>query len=413
VSETLRVAVFTNTFVPDVNGVANAVDMFRTELMRRGHLVYVFAPAPRKEDPLADDPHVIRFPSLRIFDLDYHAAFPVSRHARRALRDVEFDIVHTHHPIWVGVWGASYARRRNIPLVTTIHTHYELFARFVPLPEGWVRRYLRRSVRRYCNACHLVTTPGASTARHLRRLGVERPTMVLPNGLPLARFEEATGDEVRARYGLTGKFVMGYLGRLSPEKQVHVVIQVAARVFAQRPEAHLLVVGDGPARGELEALTRSLGIQQQVTFAGTINHSEVHKYHAAFDVLLSASRGDTMPLAYAETMAAGTPVVATVGFGAIDMIADGVNGFLISRIHATDQMTELVLKLASDRRLREKLSRQAREYSKRWRVDIATDRLLYVYDVTRRLARGEPVELGAPVEWPGVARARADRRRKE
>lgn len=407
--ETLRVAVFTNTYVPDVNGVANAVDTFRQELMRRGHIVYVFSPATRKEDPLADDPHVIRFPSLRIFDLDYHAAFPISRRARRALRDVKFDIVHTHHPIWVGVWGASYARRRNIPLVTTIHTHYELFARFVPLPEAWVRRYLRRSVRRYCNACHLVTTPGMSTARHLRRLGVERPTMVLPNGLPLARFEQATGDEVRARYGLASKFVMGYLGRLSPEKQVHVVIQAAARVFAQRPETHLLLVGDGPARDELEVLVRDLGIQQRVTFAGTVAHTEVHKFHAAFDVLLSASRGDTMPLAYIESMAAGTPVVATVGFGAIDMVADGVNGFLISRIHAVEQMTDLVLRLASDAKLRETLSRQAREYAKRWRVDVATDRLLQVYDFTRRLARGEQVELEAPAEWPGVARARDER----
>ncbi len=400
----LRIAIFTNTFIPDVNGVANAVNTFRQELLRRGHAVYVFAPAPKHEGVGGDDPLVFRFPSVQIFDLDYQAAFPFSMTAQRALRGVNFDLVHTHHPLWVGEWGRMFAKSHKLPLITTVHTHYELFAQFVPLPPKLVKEYLRRKTRRYCQKCDLVTTPGASTARRLQRLGVTKPLMVLPNGVDLSRLETATGQVVRDMYGLGDKFIMGYLGRLSPEKQVDVVIKAAARVFAKEPNSHLLIVGDGYSRSELEAQVTEMGLKSKVTFAGSVAYSRVHEYHAAFDVLLSASRGDTMPLAYAETMAAGTPVIAAMGFGALDMIVDGLNGYLISRTYAETQLADRVMTLLENPGLLKEMAQNAREWSRQYRVDVATDRLLQCYDLGMRVARGEEVELEPPVKWPGVGR---------
>jgi 1,2-diacylglycerol 3-alpha-glucosyltransferase len=385
-SAELRVAFFTNTFVPDVNGVALCLATLREELQRRGSVVYVFAPAPKGPDPLADDPAVLRFPSIGVFDLDYTLAVPWWGGAARRLRGVRFDLVHTHHPLWVGGWGAWYARRARLPLVTTIHTHYELFAHLVPLPRGLVRSYLRRLVRRYCNRCDLVTTPAPSNAARLERLGVRVPVVVVPNPVDLRLFAGADGRLVRRRYGLEGKFVMGYVGRLSPEKQVPVVLEAAARVVQVRPEAHLLVVGDGPVRGELERRARELGLQGHVTFVGRVPHEQVPHYQAALDVFLSASIQETQPLAYAEAMGAGVPVILVEGLGANDMIQPGVNGFLVGRAGAAEEMARQVLWLMANPAERRRLGEGAQQWVQRYQVGAVVDRLLVAYEQARQRA---------------------------
>lgn len=384
--EPKRIAFFTNTFPPDVNGVAHVVKAFRRELQRRGIEVYVFAPAPRNHNGTSqgrprpgDDPLVLRFPSLPVPRLDYAAALPFSQAVSRALRQVSFDLVHTHHPLWVGQWGARYARRTGSPLVTTIHTHYELFAPMVPLPRSLVESYLRAKVRRYCNACDLVTTPAASNQTRLEQAGVVRPVVVMPNPLDLALFEHADGGPVRERLNLQGKFVLGYLGRLSPEKQLRVVVEAAARVCRQRQDAHLVIAGGGTVAPEVRAAVRELGLEGRSTLVGPVPHDQVPDYQAAFDVFLTASLSETQPLAYAEALAAGKPVVAVVGLGAVDMIQDGVNGFLVSREGAADAMAQAILRLADDPALRDRMSQQARSWARRYHITEAADRLLEVY----------------------------------
>ncbi len=386
-ARSLRLAFFTNTFLPDRNGVANCIATFRAELMRRGHEVYVFAPAPASgEDPVADDPAVIRFPSVPLFNMDYAAAMPFSRRASRTLQQVEFDLVHTHHPLWVGVWGALYARRHRLPLVATMHTHYELFARYVPLPQGLVKAYLRRRIRRYCNRCHLVTTPAPSNARRLVKLGVKVPVEVVPNPIDPAPFEAADGGAVRSQYGLEGCFVFGFVGRLSPEKRLDVVLKAAAKVFQAVPGARLMIVGDGPERGELKALARRLGIADRIVFTGGIEHSRIASFQAALDVFVTASIAETQPLAYAEAMACGVPVVAVAGLGAVDMITNGEDGVLVPRSKAVDALAEAIIKLAGDEKLRRHMGRRARETARRFYVGPATDKLLEVYERAIELA---------------------------
>ncbi|MGD9518618.1 MAG: glycosyltransferase [Armatimonadota bacterium] len=380
--ELRRIAFFTNTFTPDINGVSLVISTFRRELQRRGVEVYVFAPAPVGDDPLKDDPHILRFPSVRLLSMDYAAAVPFSRHVSRTLRRVAFDLVHTHHPLWVGQWGAHYARRSKIPHVTTIHTHYELFASLVPLPQSLVKMYLRRRVRRHCNSCQVVTTPAPSNKSQLEQMGLQPLILVVPNPVDVTVFEQACGETVRKRLGLGGKFVLGYVGRLSPEKQLPLVVQAGAKVCAECPAAHLLIVGDGPSRPEVEEQVRGLGLADRCTLVGSVPHDQVPDYQAALDVFLTASLAETQPLAYAEAMAAGTPVVAVTGLGAVDMIEDGVNGFLVSRQDAPKNLAQAVLRLAKDRSLHDRLSRQAREWARRYSVSEATDRLFEAYKMT-------------------------------
>ncbi len=384
-----RIAYFTNTFSPDINGVAHCIRAYRDELERRGIEVWVFAPAPSGEDSQRHDERVVRFPSVPLLTMDYSAAVPFSIRVSRTLRRIKFDLVHTHHPLWVGTWGAWYARRSGLPLVTTIHTHYELFADLVPLPRSLVRMYLKRTVRRYCNRCHVVTTPAESNRRRLLHRGVTTPILVVPNPINVDVFARANGAAVRERYGLSDKFIIGYLGRLSPEKQVHVVIQAAAKVCRAREKAHLMIVGGGPSEAEVRARIRALGLQERATLVGAVPHEAVPEYQAAFDVFATASIGETQPLAYAEAMAAGTPVVAVTGLGAVDMVENGVNGFLVPRHRAVDEMAQVLLRIADDASLLASLSEGARRWARRYDIARAADRLLEAYDLALHRAQAD------------------------
>lgn len=382
----MRIAIFTNTYYPTLNGVANCVAAYRRGLERHGHEVYIFAPCPGEHDPVVDEPRILRFPAVPLpGEWDYDIAVPYSRPVMGALRDVTFDLVHTQHPVWVGVWGAMFARWAGLPLVTTIHTEYELYTRLVPLPEQLVDAYLKARVSTYCNRCHVVTTPVASARERLIKQGVLSPVELVPNPVELSRMPTPDRAGTRAALGIPADaFTMGFIGRLAPEKNLDLVLDAAAIVMRQIPEARFLMVGDGPEMKGLRTHAAKAGLADRVTFTGAVAHARVAHYHATLDAFMTASMSETQPLAYTEAMAVGTPIVAVRAPGAQDMVDHGCNGLLSDPAHGAAGLAAEALKLAADPELRDRIVRAAREGVGRYDLEQVLDRLLEVYDLARR-----------------------------
>jgi 1,2-diacylglycerol 3-alpha-glucosyltransferase len=388
----VRIAIFTSTYHPTRNGVANCVAAYRRGLQRRGHEVFVFAPAPSDYDVSQDPSDVIRFPALSMpGEWDYDIAVPVSRPVMDALRDQPFDLVHTQHPVWVGVWGQWYARWSGLPVVTTAHTEYELYSRVVPLPAQLVEAYLTSRVVTYYNHCHIVTTPVASAQRRLRKQGVVTPIEIVPNPIDLAQLPTPDPARVRAQHGLAPDcFVMGYIGRLAPEKSLETVLEAAAIVMnqLQRP-ARFLMVGGGSEMHALQACAQRLGIEDRTLFVGPVEHTEVIHYQAALDAFMTASMSETQPLAYTEAMAAGTPVVALKAPGAEDMIAHEHNGLLSGPREGPAGLAAQVMRLATEPALVASIAATGREHVRGYDVEVVVDRLLEVYERARQLHEAE------------------------
>ncbi len=355
----MKIALFTNTYPPSVNGVANCTHLYRRGLVALGHEVHVFSPEPADEDPFEDDPFVHRYPSFRApGEVDYMLALPLpfSLKVFARLLNLEVDLVHAQHPAWVGKWGRSHARRNRVPLVSTAHAEYELFADRVPLPGPWVAPFVTRSVAKYYNRCQVVTTPVNSTRQRLRESGVTSPIELVPNPVDLSGLADADGAAVRKRLGIgEDDLVIGYLGRLSEEKNLPCVLQAARLMSRQHPNLHVLLVGDGPEADNLRRRARWERMEERVTFAGAVPHEEVRHYHDAMDLFLTASGSETQPLAYTEAMYVGTPVVALRTPGAQDMLEDGVNGLLVDPARGAQGLAEAGERLVSDGALRRKV----------------------------------------------------------
>jgi 1,2-diacylglycerol 3-alpha-glucosyltransferase len=389
----MRIAIFSNTYHPTLNGVAKCVEYYQRGLRERGHEVVVFAPCRDDYDRSQDPDHVFRFPSLPIpLDCDYTIAAPYSRPVVKALRELQFDIIHTQHPFWVGAWGAWYARWTGTPLVTTVHTDYRQFAHLLPFPEPLVEAYMRVRVAAYCNKCEVVTTPVNSMRERLRRQGVRTPIEILPNPTEVEVFGSAVGNGVRRQHGIPEEaLVLGYIGRLSAEKNLPFVIDAVGPLLQRRPELVLLLVGEGAEGAELRTLVQQRQLGERVIFAGAQPHERIPQYQAALDVFVTASRGETQPLAYTEAMAAGKPVVALATPGAVDMIESGHTGMLVSEEAGAQGYAARVEELLDDPDRRRQMGEHARKWVQQFDVPRVAERLEAIYRQAGQAAEEAPI----------------------
>ena len=248
----MRVALFTNNYLPFRGGVTTAVETLRTGLEASGHQAWVFAPA---SDTAGDSPGVFRYPSIPAPTYPGFAVpFPCSPRLARVARGLRPDIVHAQHPFLLGVTARRLARRLAVPLVFTYHTRYEKYAHYVPAPERLVAALAVRLACRFADRAELVIAPSACIAETLRTRGVRARVAVVPTGVPLDRFRPGAAGAARRALGLTPEaLVCLYVGRLDREKSVERVIEAFGLIAGALPQARLLLVGQG---SHAEALGR-------------------------------------------------------------------------------------------------------------------------------------------------------------
>lgn len=378
----MRVALFSNTYPPSLNGVANVTHCYRLGLTELGHEVHIFAPAPKGEDPFADDPCVHRYPSIRVpGEVDYMLALPrpFCPSVVREIDGLGFDLVHTQHPVWVGTWGQKMGRKRGLPIVSTAHTQYELYAKRTLLPTRWVEAVVVRHVENYFNRCHVVTTPVKWMKRKLSESGVETPIELVPNPVDLDELGEPDRETTRARIGLADDDIaVGYLGRLSPVKRVPLLIDAVAKLAERRPAVRLVIVGSGGNAGTLRELAKKR-LGERAIFVGAVPHHDVVHYHASFDVFATASQSETQPLAYTEAMFVGVPVVALATPGAADMFVNEENGILVPPEAGAAGLAEALDRVIGDRALADKLRAGGRRFAETRHYPAVAERLEEIY----------------------------------
>lgn len=236
------------------------------------------------------------------------------------LRDL--DVLHTMHPFLAGQLALRWGRLSSAPVVYTAHTQYEQYLHYAPMPGGVGRAVVRQHVASFARRVNRVLAPGRAMRDMLHEYGFAGEIELFPNPVDLAAFQAADGREFRARHHLPQDVpLIVYLGRLAPEKNLKVMLHAFEQARASRPEARLLVVGDGPSLAELRAQSR-----EGVTFTGPVPYAQVPGALAAADVFLTASTSEVLPMSMIEALAAGTPLVAAHSPAALDLIEEGVNG---------------------------------------------------------------------------------------
>ena len=331
----MRIGLFTDTYYPEINGVATSCLMLRRELLNMGHEVYVFAPRCRgwREHREAGVYYIASAPLLLLRDRNFAVPTPQLLARMRRLR---LDVVHTHSEFILGMLGHHAAKRLSCALVHTYHTAWEDYTFYLTHGHGdeAARSFARRYSKWWCNRFDRVIAPTGKTRDLLRTYGVSAPIDIIPSGMDIGRFSPVRHsreerERLRASCGvLPGERVLLYLGRMAREKNLEQVLRAFALARPSLPDVRFVLIGEGPMRDELPALAAGLGVADAVSVVGPKPWEEIDRWYAVGDVFCSASHSETQGLTYVEAMASGLCVCAEKDPCLSGVIEDGVNGIL-------------------------------------------------------------------------------------
>lgn len=375
----MRVAVFTDTYLPMVDGVVNAVRHTKRCLEARGHDVLVVAPRNGNGGQRVEGVLYCRAKEFKRYK-GYFMAFLPTKTEMDGLRAFGSDLVHSHGLAFMGLKGMWAARELRLPMVLTFHTMildavpYYLTIRRSPL----VRRLISLYLRGFLHRCGAVLAPTRCALDEIREIAPRmRRTAVVPNGVDLDRFRpEVDGTPVREALGWGEEPVLLHVGRVAPEKDIPFLLEAFPRVRERVPACHLLIVGTGPDLDRCRQWVADRGLQDAIRFTGFVPDEALPAHYAAADILTVASRFETQGLVALEAMACGTPPVAVRYRAFPEYIEDGVNGFLFppGDVEGYVEAVERALACGPDVR------RNARRTAEGFSWERCTDRLLAVYE---------------------------------
>ncbi len=366
--KSLRVAMVSNNYFPFVSGVSVSVERLRQGLGDLSHRVQLLV--PRYRESWQDDDTILRVPTLMAFGekREFRLTNPFSARFRRCLREFKPDVIHVHHPFWLGSMGLWMGRRLKAPVIYTYHTRLEHYAHFVPLPGALFRNLISHYlIKRFSNRCqggHRADLFGRGVPAHDR--GSRRRRWCSPRGIDAARFADADEEAVaslRQQLAIAvDDTVLVSVSRISKEKNIGFMLEALAELKRQgKTSLRLLLVGDGPDRQAIQTQIDTLGLEAQVTLVGAVPPEEMALYYHVGDVFVFASTSETQGMVILEAMAAGLPVVAVRSSGIDDVVRDGHNGFKTPQNR--QKWGQRVVELVEDDALRETLGDQAKAFA--------------------------------------------------
>jgi len=339
----VRIAYVAESFRPTVNGVAITAMRIAEHLAALGHDPLILAPEPEPGQRYPADAGlgypVVRIPSLALpLYPGLRVGLPVPR-LRTAIAAHHSEIVHLAGPVILGAGGAAAGRGLGLPMVAVYATDMAAYARAYHLGRlgesaAW------RHLRRLHNSAGRTLAPSTGTAADLRAKGFAR-VHVWGRGVDTTRFSPAKRSASwRASLAPGGEVIVGYVGRLAAEKRLDLLADVP-----RLPGVRLVIVGTGPAEA---AARRAL---PGALFLGQLGGEQLAQAYASLDVFVHSGPHDTFGNTLQEAAASGVPVVAPAAGGPLDLVADGVTGFLVTPADA-GALARAVARLAADPVLR-------------------------------------------------------------
>ncbi|MBI2314808.1 glycosyltransferase [Candidatus Daviesbacteria bacterium] len=384
----MKIAYFTDTFLPQVNGIATALANQAAQLGKQGHSVLIFTPKldgiPREKFK-AENVQVIHLPTVPAllypeFKLGVFGLPKVIKY----LAKFDPDIIHLHSPLTVGMDAVTAAKIFKKPLVGTIHVYLTDSSYLRWLKYRLAVKVVDKVVERYLNflfsQCDLVLAPSKMLVKELTQTGFKKTVHYLPNGVILSQYKSLSLQDqksIKKKYGLKDKIVL-HFGRLSPEKNVDLLIKSFSLLAKKHPDVSLLIIGDGPAKKSLVKLTKRLKLDNQVVFTGFIDHQKLISSGILTlgNLFATASTMENNPMAVLEAEMHGLPIVGVKQAGLVELISS--NGFL-AEAGDIKEMAEKMEKILYNQTLADSMQKKSLEAIKPYAIDKVADTLLGFY----------------------------------
>lgn len=382
----MRIAIFTDLFLPHVDGVTNSLVHLISQYKKLGHEVLVVTPKMNTSESISiDGVKIIFLPSISAVVYPEFMLGFFSSELFFFLKNFSPEIVHVIAPGPVGNIGLFYSKLANIKSVATFHGYFmePEYLRIIGIKKRGVRiaqRVLWRLTKVFYDRANIVITPSKYVKKDLEAHNFIRPIKVIKNAVD---FSGSTVNQLEKKlflkkYKLEGKKVAIYIGRVSIEKNISLLISIVPELARRIPNFVLLIIGDGPDMKRLQAMVDDLKVRENVVFTGEIENSELitKGVFESAQVFVTASGSEVQPMSIIEAMTFGLPIVASKSKGLTEMVTN--NGFLVEH-NDTKQYIEKISSVLNSERLQKRFSDNSIELSNEYSLEKTARDHLKIY----------------------------------
>ncbi|MFW5736740.1 MAG: glycosyltransferase [Halanaerobium sp.] len=384
--EKLKIAMFTNNYFPVIGGVPISIKRLAKALRDRGHQVKIFAPDYQQKSD--DESNIIRCKSIYHYE-ESGLEFPVtnifSSQIKKDFLAGDFDLVHAHHPFWLGNKGRKLAEKNNLPLAFTYHTRLEKYSHYVPdilfMQKFFKNRLSHFLIKNFANKTDAVFAPTRSTKEYLRNVGVSRYIKVMPTGIDFDYYKYPDQEITQLRTELIedSKHLLISVSRLSKEKNLYFLLD-GIKNLKENTELNfkLIIIGSGSEKENIEKFIRDNNLKDYIKLIGAVDYRKIASYYLAADLFVFASTTETQGMVLLEAMAGYNPVVAVKSSGIDDVIENGYNGYKTEADPA--KWSSRIEELLTEQKLYQQSSENARKMAESYSIEemgAAAEKLYY------------------------------------
>ncbi len=412
----MNIVISTGLYYPMINGVAVFSRNLAAGLKKRGHQVMVLAPSttgefaiekdeecgftvvrlsstkmhlyPDQINKVPDKKHImgVKVPQL-LYKNGLNVSYTPYLEIKKVLDDFQPDIIHDQTPGPVALAVFHYAKKRNIPLVSTDHAYPDNLTQQVKLPDlmktpinktmnAYFISFLRRSEYATMPTEQAVSDLIPKNRKHFRV-----PVEAISNGIDLSRFTKGRAkDEIYTRYGIPKNVpIVLYVGRVDPEKSLDVLVEAFTEVHEKIPNAHLVVVGDGTAKDELEKIAKKSGTSEFAHFLGRIVGDDLPQVYRTGTVFAITSKTETQSIVLLEAMATGLPCIAVRAGAVSELVKSTKNGYLCEPDDFS-AIAKHIINILSNKERRQRMSEESLKMVKKHDIDYTLTRMEEIYN---------------------------------
>lgn len=367
----MKIAIFTDTFYPDINGVAGTLKRLTTYFEDQNIDFKIFAPDSNSNDYCSTNIHLFKSRSFFLYP-ECRIAFPNLLQIKSELQLFSPDIIHVATPFNIGLCGIYFSKKLNIPLVGSYHTNFDHYLHYYDL--HFLSKIHWKYMLWFHRTCRKLFVPSTETFLQLKHHGFSNLEL-WPRGVDCQLYHPYYDkNAVQCHYSTQGKYLLTYVGRLAPEKDIKTLFAVAKSIPAEINEKlHWLIVGDGPLREELQAQAVA-----NMTFTGYLYGKSLAEVYSASDLLVFPSPTETFGNVVLESLASGTPVIGAKSGGVKNIIKAGITGDLCKPGNV-QEFRDAIIQILTDDGLREQMGNAGRDYALTQRWDRIFENLTWHY----------------------------------
>jgi len=378
----MKIAIFADNFLPQINGVVVSVLTKAKGLADRGHKIYIFAP---KYNTVSNFRYpnikVIRTPSIpaKLYP-DLRVTAPISPRIINKVIKEKIQLIHFDCPMALGWQAVLIAKTLKIPLVGTYHTIFSdmQYLKHAKMDYKFFEKIAWKYAQIVYNTCDLITCPSEATKKELLKHNFKRKIKFISNGVDPSIFDNKKAAQIKKKYKIKGKLLL-HVGRIAHEKSIKHLVRAFNIVVRRRKDVTLMLVGDGPQFNEIKKTVKDLSLEDHVIMTGSIPHDKLVKsgIFGATDLFVITSKTETGPITVLEAQANGIVCIGVKARNIPYIIKDNVNGLVVKPDSKT-QFADAVLKVLGNKKLYDRMKK-------------ATLRLIKEHDVAKVIEQWEKI----------------------